>query len=162
MVYWSPGSGANPVWGSIPRAYAGQGWETGLRYPAGGEGGWMGGTIAQAFQGGQLVFHADTGAVDNGGSGKPVGRCTASLYNEPQTTASGEWFNPTTLTAAHKTLPLNSFARVTNPANGRSVVVRINDRGPYVTGRCIDLSTASFAAIGDPAQGPVTVTVQGM
>jgi len=72
-----------------------------------------------------------------------------SYYDEPQPTASGEEFDPEALTAAHKTLPFDTRVRVTNLANGRSVVVRINDRGPYVDGRCIDLSRAGFRAIAD-------------
>lgn len=72
-------------------------------------------------------------------------------------TASGERFNPRGMTAAHRTLPLGSHARVTNLRNGRSVVVRINDRGPYVHGRIIDLSTASARAIGLKGLGVVRV-----
>ena len=56
----------------------------------------------------------------------------ASSYSEPQSTASGERFNPNELTVAHKTLPFGKRVRVTNRHNGKSVVVRINDRGPYV------------------------------
>ena len=85
------------------------------------------------------------------------GTCTASFYWEPQATASGERFNPNAMTAAHKTLPLGTRLRVTNPANGKSVVVRINDRGPYVGGRCLDLSKASFAAIGNTGSGVMRV-----
>ncbi|WP_460744613.1 septal ring lytic transglycosylase RlpA family protein, partial [Mariniluteicoccus endophyticus] len=146
----------------IGKAYAAQGWERGsLGYPTGPEGPVVNGTITQNFQGGKLVFHFDTGRVDNGAPALPAGeRCTASHYWEPQPTASGEWFNPNAMTAAHKTLRLNSWARVTNTANGRSVDVRINDRGPYVAGRCIDLSTASFSAIGDTRQGLINVVVQ--
>ena len=77
------------------------------------------------------------------------GTCEVSFYDEPQPTASGEEFDPEALTAAHKTLPFDTRVRVTNLANGRSVVVRINDRGPYVDGRCIDLSRAGFRAIAD-------------
>jgi peptidoglycan lytic transglycosylase len=78
-----------------------------------------------------------------------TGSCAASFYWEPQPTASGERFDPEALTAAHKTLPFNTRVRVTNPANGRSVVVRINDRGPYVAGRCLDLSRAAFRTIAN-------------
>ncbi|MGQ4576234.1 septal ring lytic transglycosylase RlpA family protein [Dermabacteraceae bacterium P7006] len=85
------------------------------------------------------------------------GTCTASFYWEPQPTASGERFNPNAMTAAHKTLPLGTRLRVTNPANGKSVVVRINDRGPYIGGRCLDLSRASFAAIGNTGSGVMKV-----
>ena len=77
------------------------------------------------------------------------GTCGVSYYDEPQPTASGEPFDPEALTAAHKTLPFNTRVRVTNPATGRSVTVRINDRGPYIAGRCLDLSRAAFRAIAD-------------
>lgn len=85
------------------------------------------------------------------------GTCGASYYGEPQMTASGERFNPSAMTAAHKTLPLGSRVRVTNPDNGESVTVRINDRGPYSGGRCLDLSRAAFAAIGSLNAGVMTV-----
>lgn len=65
-----------------------------------------------------------------------------------RTTANGERFNTHAMTAAHRTLPFGTKVRVTNNSNGRSVVVRINDRGPYVGGRVIDLSNASARAIG--------------
>ena len=104
--------------------------------------------------------HAKDGA-SNKGSGRVGGRCIASFYDEPQSTASGEQFNPNAMTAAHKSLSLGTHIRVTNVRNGRSVVVRINDRGPYVAGRCVDLSRASFAEIADLGQGttPITYTV---
>lgn len=87
--------------------------------------------------------------------------CLASTYGEGDgtaggPTASGETFDPSTFTAASKTLPLGSTIRVTNVSNGRTVTVRINDRGPYVGGRCLDLSTAAMNAIA-PGQGLVTV-----
>lgn len=63
-------------------------------------------------------------------------------------TANGETCDPTTLTAAHRTLPFGTKLRVTNPANGKSVIVRINDRGPFARGRVIDLSKAAAAEIG--------------
>ena len=63
-------------------------------------------------------------------------------------TANGETCDPATLTAAHRTLPFGTKLRVTNPANGKSVVVRINDRGPFARGRVIDLSRAAAAEIG--------------
>ncbi|MFG3440836.1 septal ring lytic transglycosylase RlpA family protein [Nonomuraea sp. NPDC047897] len=85
------------------------------------------------------------------------GRCGASFYNEGQMTANGERFNPSALTAAHKTLPFGSKVRVTNPANGDSVTVRINDRGPFVGGRCLDLSEAAFSSIGNTGAGVMTV-----
>lgn len=87
----------------------------------------------------------------------------ASYYWQPQRVASGGWFNPNAMTAAHKSLPFGTRVRVTNKYNGRSVVVRINDRGPYVKGRIIDLSKAAAHKIGMQNAGvvPVTVTVLG-
>ena len=63
-------------------------------------------------------------------------------------TANGERYDMNKLTAAHKTLPFGTKVRVTNRANGKSVVVRINDRGPYVGGRAIDLSRGAATAVG--------------
>ncbi len=63
-------------------------------------------------------------------------------------TANGEIFNPAEMTAAHRTLPMGSKVRVTNPANGETVIVRINDRGPYHGNRVIDLSEAAAREIG--------------
>jgi rare lipoprotein A len=77
----------------------------------------------------------------------------ASYYWQPQRVASGGWFNPNAMTAAHKTLPFGTRVRVTHLGNGRSVVVRINDRGPFVRGRIIDLSRAAAGAIGMQGQG---------
>lgn len=76
---------------------------------------------------------------------------TASWYGPGfagRRTASGDVFDPSALTAAHLTLPFGTRVRVTNLANGRSVVVRINDRGPYVAGREIDLSRAAARRLG--------------
>jgi rare lipoprotein A len=86
--------------------------------------------------------------------------CKASFYEEGQLTASGERFDPDALTAAHRTLPFGTRVRVTNPANGESVTVRINDRGPFVAGRCLDLSRAAFTDIADPVAGVVRVRFQ--
>jgi rare lipoprotein A len=76
----------------------------------------------------------------------PIGEGMASYYGESfrgRTTASGERFDPDTLTAAHRTLPFGTCLRVENPATGRSVRVRVNDRGPYAKGRIIDLSESA-------------------
>ena len=75
-------------------------------------------------------------------------------------TANGEVFDPGRLTAAHKELPFDTRVRVTNVANGRSVVVRINDRGPFKPGRIIDLSRAGAEAIGLIASGVASVRVE--
>jgi rare lipoprotein A len=93
----------------------------------------------------------------SGGTVVSSGTCGASYYDEGQTTANGESFNPDALTAAHKTLAFNTRVKVTNPSNGKSVTVRINDRGPFVEGRCLDLSRAAFAAIASLSQGELTV-----
>lgn len=68
-------------------------------------------------------------------------------------TASGERFNQYAMTAAHKTLPMGTRVRVTNLANGKSVEVKINDRGPYIKGRVIDLSRGAFQQIAPLKQG---------
>jgi len=85
-----------------------------------------------------------------------LGEGMASYYGAElagRRTASGERFNPGELTAAHRTLPFGSKVRVTNPANGRSVVVRINDRGPFTRGRLIDLSRSAADRIGIVGRG---------
>jgi len=76
-------------------------------------------------------------------------------------TASGERMNPNALTAAHRSLPFGTKVTVVNKLNGRQVVVRISDRGPFIKGRIIDLSPASARAIGVSGLAPVTVTVNG-
>ncbi len=75
-------------------------------------------------------------------------------------TANGERFNKFHLTAAHRTLPFNTRVRVTNLQNGRSIVVRINDRGPYIRGRIIDLSYAAAQQLGMHRQGVIQVRVE--
>jgi rare lipoprotein A len=85
----------------------------------------------------------------------------ASVYNEGSHTASGERLVPSALTAAHRTLPFGTMVRVTNQSNGRSVTVRINDRGPFVKGRVIDLSTGAGRAIGVSGLARVTLDVVG-
>ena len=84
----------------------------------------------------------------------------ASYYWQEQLTATGELFDRTAMTAAHRTLPLNSRVRVTNVVNGRSIVVRINDRGPFNPGRIIDLSQAAAAALDMHTLGLVPVKLQ--
>ena len=84
----------------------------------------------------------------------------ASYYWQPQRVASGGWFNPRAMTAAHKTLPFGTRVKVTNKRNGRIVHVTINDRGPYIGGRIIDLSDAAAGAIGMKGAGIVPVSVE--
>lgn len=81
----------------------------------------------------------------------PLGTGIASFYADRfngQRTASGERFDNRALTAAHRTLPFGSRVRVTNPATGASVVVRITDRGPFTRGRTIDVSRAAAEELG--------------
>ncbi|MEU3231570.1 septal ring lytic transglycosylase RlpA family protein [Nocardiopsis alba] len=104
---------------------------------------------------------SDTSASSGGGQGTGEGgTCQASFYGDGfhgATTANGETFDTYGMTAAHKTLPFDTMVRVTNPSNGKSVTVRINDRGPYISGRCLDLSTAAFDEIIGTGAGVGTV-----
>ncbi|GLH75093.1 hypothetical protein SSBR45G_00010 [Bradyrhizobium sp. SSBR45G] len=77
-----------------------------------------------------------------------VPRGVASFYTAPQPTANGEVFDTTAMTAAHRSLPFGTRLRVTRLDNGQSVTVRINDRGPYIDGRIVDLSYAAAAKLG--------------
>jgi rare lipoprotein A len=89
-------------------------------------------------------------------AGQAIGGGMASYYGNElagHRTASGERFDPRGFTAAHRTLPFGSKVRVTNPANGRSVIVRINDRGPFARGRVIDVSRSAAERIGLVARG---------
>jgi rare lipoprotein A len=83
----------------------------------------------------------------------------ASVYSD-QHTASGEHMNSGAMTAAHRTLPFGTKVTVVNHRNGRSAVVRINDRGPFVRGRVIDLSPAAARALGIDGLASVSLTTQ--
>ena len=99
--------------------------------------------------GGKWVGHRETGQ--------------ASYYADKfqnRNTASGEPYKSCRKTAAHRTLPFGSKVKVTNVRNGKSVVVRINDRGPFVRGRVIDLSRSSFASIGNVSDGLLKVRIE--
>lgn len=87
----------------------------------------------------------------------------ASYYADKfigRTTASGERYDPEAMTAAHRSLPFGTRVRVTRLSNGRSVVVRINDRGPFVRGRIIDVSHAAARKLDMMREGVVPVTVE--
>jgi rare lipoprotein A len=87
-------------------------------------------------------------------AGMPVAsQGLASFYTEGTRTANGERFNTYELTAAHPTLPFGTRLRVTNVATGRSVTVRVNDRGPYVPGRIVDVSYSAAESLGMVGQG---------
>lgn len=83
----------------------------------------------------------------------------ANKYQGRQT-ANGERFNQKALTAAHKTLRFGTRVKVTNVKNNKSVVVRINDRGPFIKGRIIDLSKSAFSKIAKPNLGIVDVVIE--
>lgn len=102
------------------------------------------------------------GAVADGGVAK-VMRGSASYYYGKwigRKTANGEIYRRHDVTAAHRSLPFNTLVRVTNMRNGREVTVRINNRGPYVKGRIIDLSLAAAERIGMTKAGVVPVKVE--
>jgi rare lipoprotein A len=77
----------------------------------------------------------------------------ASFYSDEQQTANGEIFNPNAMTAAHPTLPFGTRLRVTNLATGRFVTVRVNDRGPFVPGRVVDVSYSAAETLGIVGRG---------
>jgi rare lipoprotein A len=91
------------------------------------------------------------------GRAKPALHGIASFYTEGTKTASGEKFNTLEMTAAHPTLPFGTKLRVTNLASGRSVTVRVNDRGPYVQGRVVDVSYSAADALGMVGKGVAKV-----
>ena len=88
---------------------------------------------------------------------------SASWYALTSKTASGERMNPAAMTAAHRSLPFGSKVVVTNQRNGKSVVVRINDRGPFIKGRVIDLSKAAAGKLGFISAGhtPICISQSG-
>ncbi|UPJ53706.1 septal ring lytic transglycosylase RlpA family protein [Bradyrhizobium sp. 200] len=93
---------------------------------------------------------------DAGGT-KTAAHGVASFYTEGTKTASGEKFNTLDMTAAHPTLPFGTKLRVTNVASGQSVTVRVNDRGPYVRGRVVDVSYSAADALGMVGKGVAKV-----
>jgi rare lipoprotein A len=88
----------------------------------------------------------------------------ASFYsvksNKGTVTASGERLNDTKLTAAHRTLPFGTMVKVTNLSNGRSAVVKITDRGPFISGRVIDVSVAAAKSLGFVEKGVTKVRLE--
>jgi rare lipoprotein A len=99
-----------------------------------------------------LLTGAQAGAADR----RPI----AAIYSQKDgKTASGELFSSAKLTAAHRTLPFGTMVRVTNLSNGRTVIVRINDRGPFNKGRIIDLTPAAAQALQFSGLAPVALDV---
>jgi rare lipoprotein A len=105
----------------------------------------------------QAIVVALLFATGAGGATAETGR--ASWYSLHSKTASGERCNPNALTAAHRSLPFGTRVRVENLKNGRSVIVRINDRGPFVRGRIIDLTKAAAGRLGIVSSGVAQVRV---
>jgi rare lipoprotein A len=104
------------------------------------------------------VAHAASVSRDhNATEAKPASQGLASFYTEGQLTANGEKFDTNELTAAHPTLPFGTRLRVTNVTNGQSVTVRINDRGPYVPGRIVDVSYSAARTLGMVGDGVAKV-----
>jgi rare lipoprotein A len=91
---------------------------------------------------------------------KAASQGVASFYTEGTETASGEKFDTHDLTAAHPTLPFGTRLRVTNVASGQSVTVRVNDRGPYVQGRVVDVSHSAADALGMVGKGLANVKLE--
>ncbi len=92
-----------------------------------------------------------------------LGTMTASWYGpgfHGKTTANGEIYNQMAFTAAHKELAFGTYLRITNLKNGKSVIVRINDRGPYIEGRDLDLSKGTAIALGMIKRGVIKVKVE--
>ena len=113
-----------------------------------------------------FVVLAGCSSVPSGPAGDWAGHHEsgkASFYADKfqnRRTASGEPYRHDLPTAAHKKLPFGSMVKVTNTANGKSVVVRINDRGPFVRGRVIDLSKTAFSRIGSLSSGLLNVQIE--
>ncbi len=116
----------------------------------------------QMFMAAAVLATVSSGAMFS--SAEAASKCgKASWYALHSQTASGEMMNPSAMTAAHRYLPFGTKVRVTNVKNGKSVVVRINDRGPFIGGRVIDLSKGAARKVGMIKAGvaPVKVTTLG-
>jgi peptidoglycan lytic transglycosylase len=102
-------------------------------------------------------FHANPSYAKDARSGQSG---MASVYSyKAGRTASGERAQPGSLTAAHRSLPFGTMVQVTNRRNGRNVVVRINDRGPFIRGRIIDITPAAARSLGFSGTAPVSIAV---
>jgi rare lipoprotein A len=110
--------------------------------------------VAMGLIGGAMVLPADLANAEQVGH--------ASWYALKSRTASGELMNPSALTAAHRSLPFGTKVLVENLRNGRSVVVRINDRGPFIKGRIIDVSKAAASSLGMIGAGTARVRVSSV
>lgn len=120
----------------------------------------MGRVAAAAFATGIIFIAGGNAAFANSKKTNIIATSgMASYYGYGGRTANGERHSAKAMTAAHRSLPFNTRVRVTNKANGRSVVVRINDRGPFVKGRIIDVSTAVADELGFRKRGVAKVEI---
>jgi peptidoglycan lytic transglycosylase len=110
---------------------------------------------------GRLIVAVSAGVLLTAGVARAESGIASVYAYSGSKTASGQRANPGGLTAAHRTLPFGTMVRVTNRHNSKSVVVRINDRGPFVRGRVIDLTPAGARAIGMSGLAPVSLAVIG-
>ncbi len=124
--------------------------------------GWLAGAVCALA----LLLLAGCGSTPKAGGAVASGHSEsgqASYYGNEfhgRKTANGERFDQGKLTAAHRTLPFGTRVKVTNTQNGKSVVVRVNDRGPFVKGRVIDLSSSAFKSLASLNAGVVPVRIQ--
>jgi rare lipoprotein A len=105
------------------------------------------------------IFATAIGAFDSAGPVAAFQSGIASYYKDGKVTANGEAFNPYGMTAAHRTLPFGTRVKVDNPHTGRAVVVRNNDRGPFIPGRIIDLALGAADKVGLTRAGIARVTI---
>jgi rare lipoprotein A len=99
-----------------------------------------------------------SGVVLAASAGSASAQCgRASWYALTSKTASGERMNPSAMTAAHRSLPFGTKVKVTNKRNGKAVIVRINDRGPFIKGRVIDVSKAAARRLGFVGAGHTSI-----
>jgi rare lipoprotein A len=104
-------------------------------------------------------YHAEPASEKSTAGTKGAGYGLASFYSYDPHTASGEKFDKNELTAAHRTLPFGTRLRVTDVDTGRSVTVRVNDRGPFVRGRVVDVSASAAETLGIKGKGVAKVKV---
>ena len=106
------------------------------------------------------IFLAACQTVDS----KPLNNSTvvSSWYQSGKLTASGQRFDPNGLSAAHRTLPFGTKLRLTNPNNGKSIIVTVNDRGPFIRGTGLDVSRGAAQQLGFISQGKTRLQMQVM
>lgn len=113
-----------------------------------------------------LLALSGCSSIPTGGRANWIGHTEsgeASFYADKfqnRKTASGERYNHSLKTAAHNKIPFGSSVKVTNKNNGKSVVVKVNDRGPFAKDRVIDLSKSAFSSIGNPSSGVINVSIE--